>query len=81
MERWAKSLNQKKELTKMPMMSDSLMQSNGISTSSSADIGFAVLEKKNVATTSQMNVFAAGQQKTETVYQNPKAQVSFSFIT
>lgn len=78
MERWAKSLNQKKESARMPIYSEAQgMQSNGTSTAS-ADIGFAVLEKKNTApttSTQSLNVFSG--QKPESVY-SAKSQVSFS---
>ncbi|XP_050314688.1 RNA-binding protein 5-like [Anthonomus grandis grandis] len=44
MERWAKTLNQKKDFIAVKNVSDN----NYISTSASADIGFSVLEKKTV---------------------------------
>ncbi|GLV40686.1 uncharacterized protein CBL_13813 [Carabus blaptoides fortunei] len=69
MERWAKNLNQKKESTRMPIYNEAQgMQSNGTSTAS-ADIGFAVLEKKNTTpatSTQSLNVFSG--QKPENVY-------------
>lgn len=45
MERWAKTLNQKKETSNIKAMADH----NTTSSSASADIGFSVLEKKSVA--------------------------------
>ncbi|KAJ8930870.1 hypothetical protein NQ314_016290 [Rhamnusium bicolor] len=45
MERWAKTLNQKKETSNFKTTADS----NICSSSASADIGFSVLEKKSVA--------------------------------
>lgn len=45
MERWAKTLNQKKEISNFKAMADN----STTSSSASADIGFSVLEKKSVA--------------------------------
>lgn len=75
MERWAKNLNQKKESNRSLTINDIHIQSNGMSTAS-ADIGFAVLEKKNTSTP-QLN-FAA--QKPEVVYTAAKAQVRIFFF-
>lgn len=50
MARWAKSLNQKKDYNRVPTIEPNGV-SNGAS-AASADIGFAVLEKKTVASSS-----------------------------
>lgn len=49
MARWAKSLNQKKDYTRVPSMNEAGFMTgvqNGSTSAASADIGFAVLEKK-----------------------------------
>ncbi|XP_049817180.1 RNA-binding protein 5 isoform X2 [Aethina tumida] len=53
MERWAKTLNQKKETSTARNYVDNSIASS----SASADIGFAVLEKKNAQISNQMHTF------------------------
>lgn len=50
MARWAKSLNQKKDYSRQPISCDVPGIQNGTS-AASADIGFAVLEKKTATAT------------------------------
>ncbi|CAH0562555.1 unnamed protein product [Brassicogethes aeneus] len=71
MERWAKTLNQKKETSTTRNINDYAMASS----SASADIGFAVLEKKHVQINAQMQTF-----KNELPDDSPTASTSTPLV-
>ncbi|XP_054261986.1 RNA-binding protein 5-like [Macrosteles quadrilineatus] len=56
MEKWAKTLNHKKEIAKQNLVAQQSVNTASLRTQGAADIGFAVLERKDVTIPSGMSV-------------------------
>lgn len=71
MARWAKSLNQKKDYSRIPASNElNGMQNGAAAAAASADIGFAVLEKKVTSPVimSSQPIMPTTSQKPETLH-------------